>query len=332
MNRSESIYEPRCLHRSRKCSGVSRFDVLLVIGIIGVLAQIAVPAINSARESSRRNHCSNSLRQIGVAVQNYHLAKKGFPPNRMDCYHGSWATELWPYLEEGSRTDVWDPQKAFWYQSEQAREAQMPMLYCPARRQPPYLSQRGQEDRKKAPSGTVGALSDYVACIGDGSVANDYFEDNANGIFVTSKIEKPEGKPPHCSGEGLNLSYNGETPYVSMKDVTDGISKTFLVGEKYLPEGTYGLYSRNRYTYGDSSIHNPCQHASIGRYAGPKTPLKSDSWAPSKKYVPFGGSHAGVVQFVFADGSIHSVDLEIDGEILGYLASRNDGKSFDAPP
>jgi prepilin-type N-terminal cleavage/methylation domain-containing protein len=312
--------------------GITLIEVLIVVAIIGILIQIGLPAIMSAREASRRAKCANSLRQIGLVVQNYHNAKKGFPPNRLQCFHGTWATELWPYLEEKALTNLWDPQKAFWYHPVEAREAQMSILYCPSRRKPPKLSRSGQEDRKIGPAGVVGGLSDYAACMGDGSVPNDYFEARANGIFVTSNAKLPEAHPHRCAGEFPNLLFHGEQLYVRMKDVTDGASKTLPVGEKYLPTDGFGYFYDGRTLYGDSSVYNPDHRESLGRFAGPTNSFVDDSAPPRRRVVPFGGSHVGVGQFAYSDGSVHSVSMDINGEILGYLANRSDGQLFDASP
>jgi prepilin-type N-terminal cleavage/methylation domain-containing protein/prepilin-type processing-associated H-X9-DG protein len=87
--------------------GFTLVELLVVIAIIGVLVSLLVPAVQAAREAARRSSCSNNLRQIGVALQNYHDACKKFPPSACLPVGGTgdnWSAQarLLPYLEEQS--------------------------------------------------------------------------------------------------------------------------------------------------------------------------------------------------------------------------------------
>ena len=119
-------------------------ELLVVISIIGVLIALLLPAIQQAREAARRSQCLNNLKQIGVAALNYHDSRKGFPIGRVMCHHGTWASELWPYLEESGLVSLWDREKAFWFQPPQAREAQVPGYFCnDGQRRPRYRFHAG---------------------------------------------------------------------------------------------------------------------------------------------------------------------------------------------
>src|SRR5262245_57013180 len=83
----------------------SLVELLVVIAIIGILIGLLLPAVQAAREASRRNSCANNLRQIGIALHNYHSARKCFPPSArihdMDGEQGiSWRVMILPYIEE----------------------------------------------------------------------------------------------------------------------------------------------------------------------------------------------------------------------------------------
>src|SRR5436305_3041088 len=83
-------------------------ELLVVIAIIGVLVAILLPAVQTAREAARRMQCGNHIRQIGLALQNYHGVQGAFPPGAFKgvCgYKMGWVVRIFPYLEQGPRYD-----------------------------------------------------------------------------------------------------------------------------------------------------------------------------------------------------------------------------------
>src|SRR5688572_15377246 len=143
--------------------GFTLVELLVVIAIIGVLVALLLPAVQAAREAARRAQCTNHLKQIGLAVHNFHDVNKAFPRSRMVCHHGTWTVEIWPYLEERNAEAAWDDQRAYQFQSQQNVQTQVAAYYCPSRRSAPQISVGGEPR-----GGFNGALADYAACVGDG--------------------------------------------------------------------------------------------------------------------------------------------------------------------
>jgi prepilin-type N-terminal cleavage/methylation domain-containing protein len=103
-------------------------ELLIVIGIIGILIALLLPAVQSAREAARRSQCTNNLKQIGLALHNYHDAHKTLPPSvvlgipevpvnlsRPELpYHHTWITKVLPHLEQRSIYDMMNPLLPAW--------------------------------------------------------------------------------------------------------------------------------------------------------------------------------------------------------------------------
>ena len=316
----ENLRPRRLVQRSS--IGFTLVELLVVIAIIGVLVALLLPAVQAAREAARRAQCTNNLKQIGLALHNFHDVHRGFPRDRMACHHGTWAVELWPYLEEATAAERWDKVKSFHLQPRANLRTQVAAYYCPSRRTAPQLSQAGEDDRS-GQTGCEGALSDYAACVGDGENNGarwDFVQNKANGVLIA------DGQLP-CQGTDPDYQYSGQRLYTNFKSITDGTSKTLCIGEKQAPMRGWGYLDTPGENFYDNSIYNPDHMPTIGRFAGQGYGLaRHPDEAVS---VNFGGPHAGICQFVFADGSVRGLSVEIDEVLLGYLASRNDDKQIE---
>src|SRR5438445_12402709 len=98
----------------QRIRGFTLVELLVVIAIIGVLVALLLPAVQAARESARRSQCSNHLKQIGLAVQNFEDSNKVLVPARMENYGGvTWVVFLLPFMEQGPFYQQWDINR--WY-------------------------------------------------------------------------------------------------------------------------------------------------------------------------------------------------------------------------
>ena len=310
-------------------------ELLVVIAIIGILIALLLPAVQAARESARRIQCANHLHQIGVAIHNHHSTHRELISSRLTCRAGTWANQLWPFLEDDVAAETWEP-IGYYAQPENNRIYQVPLYYCPTRRKPGGLSSNG--DRCGGTPHKPGALSDYC-CVAGASSSNppidavrnwDYTRPLtgrvANGPIIGAVSRLGDCIPDHATCDMIYIKHKSET---SFKDIVDGLSKTLFLGEKQLHEDGLTL----GYKFDDGSVYNGDHMPRVGRFAGPghalgrgpRDPDICPRGQPCHSY-NFGSWHPGICQFVMGDGSVKALNNSIDTEVLGALAGRNDEK------
>lgn len=288
-------------------------ELLVVIAIIAVLIGLLLPAVQKVREAANRMSCSNNLKQLGLAIHNYHDTVGYLPPSRRDP-RGTWLVFLLPHLEQGNVDRQWDHNQPYYHSRNQlARETAVKTYFCPSRRSSaaePRLSLQGDvRDGQPESPHVPGALADYACVAGDPQGQADYWWTTepgrlpANGAFITS----------YNWTERLTRTFR-------FADIADGLSNTLFAGEKHVRPGEFGLAGTGLNC--DASAYNGdkgCAFRRAGRGAtlarGPTDPVNGR----------FGSWHPGVCQFVLGDGSVRAVRNSIDATTLGYLANRHDG-------
>jgi prepilin-type N-terminal cleavage/methylation domain-containing protein len=298
-------------------------ELLVVIAIIGVLVALLLPAVQAAREASRRTQCESNLKQIGLAVHNHHDVNRFLTPTTMaesPVTSGSqtvanpdgfamWSTILLPYIEQQDLFMLWDLPHQLSKQKPQAYQAQLPVYLCPSRPSPvlsisDFISPGG-------------GLGDYNPCYGTINGVNAAGADGAiiHPMQVTTMLDSV--------GVAIT-SWRGST---KLADITDGTSTTFLFGEKHIRPSSLRGKQEDRSIFGS-------QNNSTRRVAGiqqnnkanirPLSPPKNENGAFANQ--TFGGPHPGVCLFVFSDGSVKKVSLNIDILTLTALATRAGGE------
>ena len=321
-------------------------ELLVVIAIIGILVALLLPAVQAAREAARRNSCSNNLKQIGLGCLNYASTKGDeLPPG-----FGGWELDennrpkwnftkrsvfslILPYMEEQATFDAID----FQYEQsatpwdDQVRDRVVESFFCPSFDSEPVRPTG--EDGNGADSSPfayqIGALPTYAACSGSdaatisslagGSIVYTDAEIQElqidtpfgpvyyNGAFTVRPFVQAPGRAPVPAEQGRKLS-----------QITDGTSNSFMVGE--FVDARCELFSicRERPDYNRPWYLGGFQRSPYHMKVLLNQPnSKLDGTAAPFTQRPFSSLHPGVVQFVYCDGSVHSISESID--YLTYL-------------
>lgn len=315
-NSKSVISRPRH-HHSGSSNGFTLIELLVVISIISILIGLLLPAVQASREAARNTQCMNNLKQIGLAVQNFESQRKELPPSRNYDHFQSWAFLILPHMEQTALPEEWNDRLKYYYQSDKARLTRIPSYYCPSRRSGGVISTRG--DDILSPFETSphipGTVADYACSAGHGppGVWNWI---TSNGAFImgfgeTEPPTVPEGNfaPPNAE----LVTWKSRTDFSS---IFDGASNTIIVGEKHVRQQWQGVAPE------DGAIYNGDHPGNFSRCGGPGYPLAR---FPDDDYqTNFGSYHAAGVNFVFADGSVRTLDTNISTEVLGRLTARND--------
>ena len=294
-------------------------ELLVVITIIGILIALLLPAVQAAREAARRSQCINNLKQIGLALHNYHDTYNVFPAGNVTpgncCGTQSrlnWAISILPYVEQMPLYNTYDMKLT------NEMQPILPNGYCVVQQEvPPYMCPSDINVRKKE-NPASGPLvnkayqhSSYRGVTGIGR--NDgYFDCHQ---WQPAGLNEYEKGLLHTIGT-YNLQHE------SMATVLDGTSNTLAVGE-YMTQtttnrGTFWGYSYTSYVLSsiqyESRLYIPDYNLCASM---PGVPAGSN---PCKR--AFGSFHPGVINFLLVDGSARGISTTVDlVNVMGALAT-----------
>lgn len=299
--------------------GITLIELLVVIAIIAVLLAMLVPAVQRVREAAARTQCMNNLKQLGVAIHNYHDARRCLP-NETDWTTGSIYTQILPYVEQGNRVQA---------VAASADNAQPVALFlCPSRRTTAEAGPR--EDYAIASNASFwGDPRDFRT-----AMYGARWIDLNNYIRVPlPPVRLPTISSLDGTSTTLLLAHKGLDPADYSRTDTFGDSlnwasppNTKMVGRNDGANNPWGPYWATSYNY----QHNRSPYGFnqdgqwINAYSSYYLPANGPpGWAA---FHAMGTPHPGVMPCLWADGSVRQVSINANSTLVSYMWFYNDGQ------
>jgi prepilin-type N-terminal cleavage/methylation domain-containing protein len=347
-------------------------ELLVVIAIIGILIALLLPAVQAAREAARRTQCRNNLKQLGLAAQMHCDAQKYFPtggwgwswvgdPDRGYGLQqpGGWAYSLLPFLEEKPLRDYGRGLTGTAKYNALALMQAQPVssFNCPTRRGATIAPVNSGSVYNAVPAAgatLMGARCDYAGnggtdmtgnCCGN-QTAGPPSGSDTNGYNPLTYFQSMSNW-----SKANGVIYAGST--VSIRQISDGLTKTYLIGEKALHPSCYPGTGGNNCAADDQSMFqgydwDTIRWAGNGAFSLPSNKIVYGSidWRPLKDseidpytvvttsspfLTNFGSPHPNGCFFVMCDDSVQIISYNIDYQIHWELAARNDGYQVNVP-
>lgn len=317
---------------SRSQRGFTLIELLVVIAIIAVLLALLLPAVQQAREAARKTQCRNNLKQMGIALHNYHDSYQMFPKAGFAASFSvanqitnvaflrtrivSWGVAILPGLDQANLFNKWDHTK-YYLQPENYEVSQqiLPVYLCPSNPGAPVRKMQG--DNINFP-GVAFARSDYGANWGERAI-RCYGEPAGTCQSQNNYGNSSDTRGPFTVVSSLYLNN------VSTKHVTDGLTNTIFIGES--PEAMHGLWAGHKNFFDQSAPIN-------ARYTT-KSPWDSCLTAANSTALgrlgcdygqEFHSYHTGGAFFLLGDGSVRFINENINLKTLAALLSYKGGE------
>lgn len=341
-----SKYPRRCNTRA-----FTLVELLVVIAIIGILVGLLLPAIQASRESARKTQCKNNLRQMGGGFLNHESAQQFLPSSGWGykwvgdpdggfgaTQPGGWAYSILPYMEEqalfdaGNRLSELETLYDFDDSNNPAENHYLrlvttvvPFFNCPTKRVAMLYPMDPIHKLLANNAPGCSSATDCRVARGD-YLVNSGNTDAGDVAGPTMSFSKPlyPRRLPLQRQNGISYARSE----VRFKDITDGASKTIMVGEKY--------QNPNFYETGYDHFDNQCVYSGHDSdnngYTGDETgtPIVATALMPRRDQqgasLPhrFGSAHVEGLHIAYCDGSVHFVEFGVSGRIWYTLGGRDD--------
>lgn len=327
-------------YRNRK-SGFTLIELLVVIAIIAILIALLLPAVQQAREAARRSTCKNNMKQISLALHNYHEIHGVFPPGAIattstsSAYnvwgdagntsgvglHGtSWMVQILPLVDQANIYNQWNFSTNV-IGNRSAAENDIPVFYCPTRRNKVRkVDQKimiGENPGTSTPPSNRFAKggSDYGVCIGGGNGWAD-----GDLIHLTHRTDSLIGTFGGGSQGFLGMFYvNSDT---ALRDIDDGASNTIMSGEVQKLHGP-SAPNTSQDSWAAGGVANMFDTGISGGTAGGFN---------NNFYQSAGSDHTGGAHFGFADGSVHFLSENMSSRVYLELGTADGRETTNFVP
>jgi prepilin-type N-terminal cleavage/methylation domain-containing protein/prepilin-type processing-associated H-X9-DG protein len=320
-------------------AGFTLVELLVVIAIIGVLVALLLPAVQAAREAARRTQCANNLKQMGLALTNYHDTNKWFPPgavwsntgaaipspgnfanNRGSCF-----IRLLPYIEQQALYGLFDFNTGTDGQRQPGtngillRGTEIPVYTCPS-----------DAVRRTGSSPNFIMPASYHTNMGPSA---DISNSPTCSCPLHPTFQTFSRRGTSVSAPAGPFSRNGWVSQTKMSDCFDGLSNTIYIGEVRAECSSHiqgGWSASNRWgAFTQVPINfDSCRTQAIAQAEGKNDCFSVCNWNTE---VGFKSNHPGGAQFVFGDGSVRFIPQNIDMKTYNYLGDKADKQAASLP-
>lgn len=320
MCRSERI--TRSVRSTR--SGFTLIELLVVVAIIGILVGLLLPAVQSSREAARRTQCQNNLKQMAAAIHSHEASFQAIPgggwgwqwigePDRGVGVKqpGGWLYQILPLIEQATlrKLGSGEPDATRKVTLGNLSQTNLSIFRCPTRPAPEQGKTNPGFPWKNAEWRPTMARTDYAGNAGDS------YTSNPGGPSTIAEVDDGSFVWPDTSDQTGVFFLHSE---VRWKDVSDGLSTTYLLGEKHVSQDHYESYTDVGYD------QSPFSGSDIDVQRWSEIPILPDS--STIEWTAFGSAHRNIANMAMCDGSVRSMNASIDIEIHRRLGNRKDRK------
>jgi len=307
---------------SRRARGFTLIELLVVIAIIAILIALLLPAVQQAREAARRTQCKNNLKQMGLAMHNYHDVYNTFPPGcismpfqntattELSCW--SWGAFLLPYIEQNALYSGLGVGNATLAQNAATanglRFLQTPLsgFRCPSDTGP-ALNNFNEAMADTPGDAQVATYARLITSNGTDRIAiatSNYVMVSCSSVSTTPPFVAANFGP--ATGVGFNCSR------VNFRDITDGTSNTLLVGERAFRTGSLNVGAGNALGFSPVAGPNSALRPATAVLGIPYSGINQSALGRQHQSRGFSSPHVGGAQFTLCDGSVRFISENID--------------------
>lgn len=292
-------------------SAFTLVELLVVIAIIGILLALLLPATLASRDAARRIQCGSNLKQVGLALLNYHNAKKAFPSGYISSYDGNgddtgpgwgWASLILPQMEEAAIFRVVRFDLPIEDAHNGIRVANISSYLCPTDDIPRVWKAKSRD----ASGNPIAEMCDVAAA-------------NYVAMFGTTE--------PGVDGDGMFF----RNSKVAIKDITDGSSKTIAVGERAHQLGNATWVGSVTGTFLFPDLDNTVSRPELEHSSGMVLGHAGEGIGPGGEggdVNQFYSLHGPGANFLFADGHVVFLSATMDYKTYLALATRAGGETI----